>query len=244
MSEDRVGDAIDYLTQAIDRFDSGEGEMTRMLKRIGDSAVDLGLRLAPKGRAVPTHLFAKLDDEIVVKYPSMADSVPKLTDILADRFDAEFDSADGPGELVMLATDALYSEVGFMWCSRDPRDDIVRSARAAEICARAVNIAGSMNKATGQILPKEAVRYLTIYKEYALSVKYALAAAMNGLSDTELESIADYRSEHPADLLPFLLEGLNAANKTAARSSSVKRKGEEDWKDNVKLFADIKVSTD
>lgn len=244
ISEDRVGDAISFLAQAVDRFDSNPAELGRMLCRIRDTVVDLGVSLSVKGRAVPTHLLAKIDDEIAVKFPSVSDDVPKLTDLVADAFDARIPSADGPGELVMIVTDALYSEIGFMWCSRDPREDIVRSARAAEICARGVETAETMRKATGQILPKEAVRYLSVYRDFAVSVKYALVEAMDGMSDAELDSITDYRVSHPADILPYLLEGLNAANSTVSRSSSARRKGEEDWKTNVKLFADIKVSTD
>ena len=235
--------AVDHLVQAVDRFDSNAGEMGRFLNRVSESALKLAKALAFKEKAFPAYLLANIDEEVRVKFPDM--DVPcVLTDVFADACDSEISRCTGPGEVVMYATDALYACLGYVLHSVDVREDVLRCGRGSEICDTAAELVKGMKKGSGHTLPREASVFLDIYARYADSLKSALNQTTAEMSDSDLDQLAAYRANHPVDSVQYVFEGLDAANHTAVKGSASKRRYEEKWKENVRLFADQKVSFD
>ena len=231
--------AIPFYIEAVDRFDGNSKELEAFIRRIHADAIGTAKRIATFNRAVPMHLMAEIDREIEVKRP---DLVPfkRLTDVMIESCDNAIPAADGPGSVVMLALTALCCTLGYLRFSCDMREDVIRCARASEICVRCMDLVRPMAKANGQMTPGQAFLVLRTYSELAESIKSCEAVVTSAMSDAELDALAEYREEHPVDLLDYLIRALDAANRTIIGRKSDRKRNTNIWMDNVRVFAEVK----
>ncbi len=235
--------AIECYKQAVDRFDGTDRELERLLGRVAADIAAYAKFIADNGHAVPVHFLAEVDQEVAIKFPDM---VPEKTvcDLVLDNIDAAIGEATGPGETVMLGLTGVCAAIGYMRFSPDIREDLLRSARAAEMCYEASGKAGGLRKVSGQLRPMEASVCLNVYGDFCESLKNCIAVITNDMSEDELDRLSDYRAEHPLDMVDTLVDGLNAANHTILSKKKDKAKNREKWLDCVRLFAEEKSSFD
>jgi len=238
-----LDNSVDYMIQAIDRFDGGKKDMERSFAKISQTVVDFAATSAMEGRALPLVKIGLIDEEMRVKHPGVMEGT-YLYDLLSSGIERKMEACAGPGELTLLSNDLVFLMMGFLWCSADVREDIDRTARVAETCYAHSLRAKGMKKGTVKMLPKEAVKYLGVHADFAESLKAALVKATSEMSEEDLEQLADHRSEHPVDLIDCLLDALDAANHTSVKGSITRAKAASKWQESVDLFAAQKASFD
>ena len=243
MEDNNSLDAIHYYVQAVDLFDGNQRDLERFLARVCADIMACAKRITQYNRAVPMHLMAEIDNEIAVKHP---DIVPEktLTDIVMDGCDGAIDIAEGPADVVMLGLTSLCCALGYVRYSCDMREDIIRCARASEICIRGSGISRGMKPVKGQLHPNQGVLILNTYSELAESIKGMEAVVISDMSDQQLDDLAEYRREHPVDLLDNLINALDGANRTVIGKKNLRKKNLDFWMNNVRIFAEVKSSRD
>jgi len=235
--------AIEFYKQAVDRFEGTDRELDRLVGRIAADIVTYTKFIAANGHAVPVHLMAEIDSEVMVKFPDMAPS-KTMCDYVIDGIDKAIDEAKGPGEAVMLGLTAACAMLGYLRFSCDMREDLLRCARISEMCYLASDRASTLNRVNGQLRPMEASVCLRVYGDFSESLKNCIAVIINDMSDDELDRLADYRASHPIDMVDTLVEGLDSANHTILSKKKDKARNREKWLDDVRLFAEEKSSMD
>ena len=143
-----VADAVYDYCQAIDRFDGNQRDLERLKSRIAEAVLSLVWELVPSYKTVPVHIIADIDREISVKHPDM-DSDPTVTDLIADGCDGLIERCSSAGEVYMVGACALYCSIGYMRYSFDPTEDILRCARAQEVCSYCADKASGKMKVKG-----------------------------------------------------------------------------------------------
>jgi len=242
LSRGEVVDAVEYLVMAVHYFDSNDKELERFVRRIADETVDLAIRIAPKQKAVPSHILADIDREIQSTHPGF-DSDIRLTDLIMDGIDSRLSVCEAPGDVVMMVTASVYASVGYMRYSADVREDMIRCARSSEICFQAAERAENMGKVKNQLLPKDAARFLRAYGAFSDTVKASLCRATADMSDGDLDLLCNYHLKHPSDFLDPLVGSVEAANRSVGSLSS-KDKFVAKSQEYADAFADSKCSLD
>jgi len=243
MENGDLANSIEFYKQAVDRFEGNDRDLERLIARIGADITAYSKFIADNGRAVPVHLFAEIDNEIHVKMPDTP--VDKtVCDAVMDGLDPAIDAATGPGEITMLGLTAACAMLGYLRFSCDMREDLIRAARAAEMCYGAAERAKGLGRVNGQLRPMEASVCLNIYGDFSESLKNCIAVIINDMSDDDLDRLAEYRMDHPLDMGDTLVEGLDSANHTILAKKKDRERNREKWLDDVRLFAEEKSSMD
>jgi hypothetical protein len=243
MENGDLANSIEFYKQAVDRFEGSERDFERFVSRVAADIVTYTKFISVKGRAVPVHLFAEIDNEIHIKMPG-SEYKRTVCDAVIDGLDPAIDAATGPGEITMLGLTAACAMLGYLRFSCDMREDLMRAARASELCYGAAERAQGLVRVNGQLRPMEAAACLNIYADFCESLKGCIAVIVNDMSDDELDRLAEYRIEHPIDMGDKLVEGLDSASHTILAKKKDKQRNRDKWLDDVRLFAEEKSSMD
>ena len=103
--------AVDFWTEAVDRFDGSDKAFGSMCQGIADRVVGCCWRESRGGSVCPVNLVARIESEIEVKWPEISKE-GSITQKVFDGLMAKMGSCDTVEHVVMIFMDASFCQIG------------------------------------------------------------------------------------------------------------------------------------
>ncbi len=216
--------AVDFWTEAVDRFDGSDKAFGKMCANIADRVVDCCRRESGSGVVCPVHLVARIETEIEIKLPEIA-AEGSMTQRVFDGLVSKMASGGTAERTVILFTSACFCQIGYIGSVCDIREvpvrcgDVLRGADAADA---AIDSAGKGGRGMD---PRSAHRSVMLYREYFSDLRDCVETVLSGRGQDEIDRAVSYWTEHRRERTKYLSDALGEKSRYASSPTKFGKKG-------------------
>ena len=212
--------AVDFWTEAVDRFDGSDKAFGSMCQGIADRVVGCCWRESRGGSVCPVNLVARIESEIEVKWPEISKE-GSITQKVFDGLMAKMGSCDTVEHVVMIFMDACFCQIGYMGNAPEIREVPVRCgdiiARSADADA-AIDMLADPKDRRG-MNPRSAHRSILLFREYFSDLRNGVEIALGGKTQKEIDDAVAYWEGHRRERVDHLARGVEEKSQYASATA-------------------------